>query len=181
VAAYSKHADEVRKISIVPRGHAALGYTLQLPEGDQYLKSQAELNDKIRGLLGGRAAEETVFGEITTGAENDLEHATALARQMVCMYGMSDSVGLVYCAQPMNSFLPPPGETRLQRDCSEQTAREIDEEVKKILDTAYAESKQILQQHRQQLDLVANELLKRETLDAQTFKDLINQPTPIAQ
>ena len=181
VAAYSKHADEVRKISIIPRGHAALGYTLQLPETDQYLKSQAELTDKIKGLLGGRASEETVFGEITTGAENDLEHATALARQMVCMYGMSDSVGLVYCAQPVNSFLGAQGEGPLQRDCSEETAREIDEEVKKILDTAYAESKQILQQHRAQLDLVANELLKRETLDAQTFKELINQATPIAK
>ena len=181
VAAYSKHADEVRKISIIPRGHAALGYTLQLPETDQYLKSQAELTDKIKGLLGGRASEETVFGEITTGAENDLEHATALARQMVCMYGMSDSVGLVYCAQPVNSFLGAQGEGPLQRDCSEETAREIDEEVKKLLDTAYAEAKQILQQHRAQLDLVANELLKRETLDAQTFKELINQATPIAK
>ena len=179
VAAYSKHADEVRKISIVPRGHAALGYTLQLPEGDQYMMSHAELIDKIKGLLGGRAAEEVVFAEITTGAENDLEHATALARQMVCMYGMSKSVGLVYCAQHTNSFLAAAGDGTLQRDCSEQTAREIDEEVKKILDAAYAESKQILQQHRSQLDLVANELLKRETLDAQTFKDLINQATPI--
>ena len=126
-------------------------------------------------------SEEIVFGEITTGAENDLEHATALARQMVCMYGMSESVGLVHCAQPVNPFLGGPGDGALQRDCSEQTAREIDEEVKKILDAAYAESKQILQQHRAQLDLVANELLQRETLDAQTFKDLINQATPIAQ
>ena len=179
VAAYSKHADEVRKISIVPRGHAALGYTLQLPEGDHYMMSHAELIDKIKGLLGGRAAEEVVFAEITTGAENDLEHATALARQMVCMYGMSDSVGLAYCAQPMNSFLAAPGDGTLQRDCSEQTAREIDEEVKKILDAAYAESRQVLQEHRSQLDLVANELLQRETLDGQTFKDLINQVTPI--
>ena len=179
VAAYSKHADEVRKISIVPRGHAALGYTLQLPEGDQYMMSQAELIDKIKGLLGGRAAEETVFAEITTGAENDLEHATALARQMVCMYGMSKSVGLVYCAQHMNSFLAVPGDGALQRVCSEQMAREVDEEVKKMLDAAYVESKQILQEHRSQLDLVANELLKRETLDAQMFKNLINQTAPI--
>jgi cell division protease FtsH len=181
VAAYSKHADEVRKISIVPRGHAALGYTLQLPEGDQYMKSHAELIDKIKGLLGGRAAEEIVFAEITTGAENDLENATALARQMVCMYGMSESVGLVYCAQHMNSFLVAPGDGALQRDCSEQTASEIDVEVKKILDAAYGESKQILQEHGSQLDLVANELLKRETLDAQTFKDLIDHGTPIPQ
>jgi cell division protease FtsH len=181
VAVHSKHADVVHKISIVPRGRAALGYTLQLPEGDQYLMSQAELTDKIKGLLGGRAAEEVVFAEITTGAENDLEHATALARQMVCMYGMSESVGLVHCAQHMNPFLAVAGDGALQRDCSEQTAREIDEEVKKILDAAYADSKQVLQQYRAQLDLVANELMQRETLDAQTFKNLINQPAAVSQ
>jgi cell division protease FtsH len=180
VGAYSKHADVLHKISIVPRGRAALGYTLQLPESDRYLMSHAELIDKIKGLLGGRAAEEVVFAEITTGAENDLEHATALARQMVCMYGMSESVGLVHCAQHMNPYLAISGNGALQRDCSEQTAREVDEEVKKILDAAYAESKQVLQQHRAQLDLVANELVQRETLDAQTFKNLINQPTTVS-
>jgi len=177
VAAHSEHADVVHKISIVPRGRAALGYTLQLPETDQYLMSHAELIDKIKGMLGGRAAEEVVFDEITTGAENDLEHATAVARQMVCIYGMGKSVGLVHCGQQPNPFLPVAGDGMMQRDCSEETAHAIDEEVRKILDGAYAESKQILQQHRDQLDLVAGELLKRETLDAQTFRNLINQPT----
>jgi cell division protease FtsH len=178
VAAYSKHADVVRKISVVPRGRAALGYTLQLPEIDRYLMSRAELIDKIKGLLGGRAAEEIVFGEITTGAEDDLDHATALARQMVCIHGMGHSVGLVHCAQRGNPLLARPDDGLLQRDCSEQTAREIDEEVKKILDAAYLEAKQILQEHRDKVDLVAGELLQRETLDAQTFKDLINGPAP---
>jgi cell division protease FtsH len=177
VAAHSKHADVVHKISIVPRGRAALGYTLQLPETDQYLMSQAELIDKIKGMLGGRAAEELVFNEITTGAENDLEHATAVARQMVCIYGMGKSVGLVHCGQQANPFLPVPADGMMQRDCSEETAHAIDEEVRKMLDTIYAESKQILKEHRNQLDLVAGELLKRETLDAQAFKNLINQPT----
>ncbi len=181
VAVYSKHADMVRKISIVPRGRAALGYTLQLPEEDRYLMSRAELVDKIKGLLGGRAAEEVVFNEITTGAENDLEHATTLARQMVCIYGMGKSVGLVHCAQPRDPFLTVPGGDLLQRDCSEQTARDIDEEVKKILDAAYAESKQILQQHHAELDLVAKELLQRETLDAQTFKNLIEQAPVVSR
>jgi cell division protease FtsH len=176
VAAYSKHADVVHKISIVPRGRAALGYTLQLPETEQYLMSQAELIDKIKGLLGGRASEELVFNEITTGAENDLEHATAVARQMICLYGMGQSVGLVHCGQPTNPFLPVSGDGMMQRDCSEETAHAIDQEVRNILDEAYAESKQILQQHRDLLDLVASELLQRETLDAQTFKDLIRQP-----
>jgi cell division protease FtsH len=180
VAAFSKHAEPVRKISIVPRGRAALGYTLQFPEADQYLMSYDELIDKVKGLLGGRAAEEVVFSEITTGAENDLEHATTLARQMVCMYGMGKSVGLVHCAQERNPFLPLAGDGLIQRDCSNQTARDVDEEVKQILDDAYAQSKQILQQHRAQLDLVAGELLKRETLDAETFHKLINQPTAVS-
>jgi cell division protease FtsH len=132
VATFSGHADAVHKISIVPRGRAALGYTLQLPEDDQYLRSRAELVDKITGLLGGRAAEEVVFSEITTGAENDLEHATALARQMVCVFGMGKSVGLVHCAAKRPQFLPDlVAEGAWQRDCSEETAREIDEEVKK--------------------------------------------------
>ena len=177
VAAYSIHADVVHKISIVPRGRGALGYTLQLPDGDQYLMSQAELIDKIKGMLGGRAAEEVVFNEVTTGAENDLEHATAVAREMVCVYGMGKSVGLLHCAQPRNPFLPLPDYVQMQRDCSEETAREIDEEVRTILENAYGESKQMLMQHRDQLDLVARELLQHETLDAQTFKELIKQPT----
>ena len=139
--------------------------------------SRAELIDKIKGLLGGRAAEELVFNEITTGAENDLDHATAVARQMVCLYGMGESVGLVHCGEQRNPFLPVSGDDLMQRDCSEETARLIDEEVRRILDGAYAESKQILRQHRAQLDLVAGELLQRETLDARTFHNLINQPT----
>jgi cell division protease FtsH len=175
VAHFSKHADTLRKISIVPHGRAALGYTLQLPSDDQYLMSKDELLDKIRGMLGGRAAEEVFFGEITTGAENDLEHATALVRQMICTYGMGESVGLVHCAQRANPFPSGVGEGFVQRDCSEQTAREIDEEVKRILDAAYADAKSLLQQHRAQVDLLAGELLKSETLDAQTFSDLLTQ------
>jgi len=175
VAAYSKHADVLHKISIVPRGRAALGYTLQLPEDDQYLMSRPALIDKIKGMLGGRAAEEVVFHEITTGAENDLEHATTVARQMICVYGMGGSVGLMHVGQQPNPFLPISNDGMV-RDCSEETAHAIDDEVRKILDAAYAESKQILLQHRAQLDLVAGELLKRETMDAQTFKDLINRP-----
>jgi cell division protease FtsH len=173
VAVYSKHGEEIRKISIVPRGRAALGYTLQIPEADQYLMTQAELTDKIKGLLAGRAAEEIVFHEISTGAENDLDHATALARQMVCAYGMGKSVGPVHYAQGREPFLPVPNDGLAQRDCSEQTARESDEEVKRILDAAYAESKQLLEQHRSEVELVANELLHRETLDAQALNNLI--------
>jgi cell division protease FtsH len=180
VAAYSRHADPVHKISIIPRGRAALGYTMQLPGDDQFLLSKSELTDRIRGILGGRAAEEIVFAEITTGAENDLERATALARQMVCVYGMSEKIGLAHCAQRNNSFNPGM-DGAFQRDCSEETAREIDVEVKKFLDHRYVEAKDILNAHRDQLDLVSSELLKRETLDRQAFYSLIGKtPEPEA-
>ena len=175
VAAYSEHADPVHKISIVPRGRAALGYTLQLPTEEQFLMTRSELVDRIKGMLGGRSAEEVVFGEISTGAENDLEHATALARQMVCMYGMSDGVGLVHVANRQDGYLPPISRRATQRDCSEETVREIDIEVKKLLDDAHDDARAILNEHRDQLDLVAQELLKRETLDAAAFNELIGQ------
>jgi cell division protease FtsH len=177
VAAHSEHADAVHKISIIPRGRAALGYTMQLPTDDQYLLSQSELMDKLRGLLGGRAAEELVFSEVTTGAENDLEHATALARQIVCVYGMSEKVGLARCVQRTNQFLASP-DSQLQRDCSEETAREVDEEVKKLLDRAYTEAKETLMAFRQEMELVTRELLKNESLDGPSFYKLIGKPTP---
>ena len=173
VAAYSKYADPVHKISIIPRGRAALGYTLQLPAGEHYLMTRAQLLDRIRGMLGGRAAEEVVLHEITTGAENDLEHATALARQMVCLFGMSEAIGLVRCAQRQDGLMLHDG--TFQRDCSERTAEEIDVEVKRLLDEAYQEAKGILEAHRDQLELVTQELVTSESLDARTFNRLIGR------
>jgi cell division protease FtsH len=157
VAAHSEHADPVHKISIVPRGRAALGYTMQLPSEDQFLLTRSELIDRLRGLLGGRAAEEIVFGEVSTGAQNDLERATALARQMVAVYGMSERVGLPNCAHRQSMFLAGT-DSALQRDCSEQTAREIDEEVKAILHGAYDEAKRCLTTHRDQLEKIARQV-----------------------
>jgi cell division protease FtsH len=178
VAAFSKHADRVHKISIVPRGQAALGYTLQLPTDDQFLLTQSELTDRIKGLLGGRASEEVAFGEVSTGAENDLDRATALARQMVCLYGMSDTVGLVHCGKRPSLFLPSAGGMS-QEECSDETARQIDQEVKKFLDLAYGEAKGILTEHRSQLESVAQELIRRETLDRAEFEKLLGQePSP---
>jgi cell division protease FtsH len=185
VAAHSEHADPVHKISVIPRGRAALGYTLQLPQAEQFLATRAELLDRIRGLLGGRAAEDLVYGEVTTGAENDLERATSLARQMVCMFGMSEQIGLAHVAQRQGPAFLPGMENQMQRDCSEATARQIDAEVKKILDRAYAEAKEVLTVHRDQLELVTNELLKRETLDGASFNELIGReghaevPSPV--
>jgi cell division protease FtsH len=177
VAAYSTHADPVHKISIVPRGHAALGYTLQLPADDQFLLTRAELLDRVKGLLGGRASEELVFGEVSTGAENDLEHATTLARRMICLYGMGESVGLVHCGQRPSMFLPG-ADGASQVDCSPQTARDIDTEVKKLLDAAYLDAKEILSQRRDKLDLVAQDLIERETLDGAAFRRLLGLAEP---
>jgi cell division protease FtsH len=177
VAAHSEHADPVHKISIVPRGRAALGYTMQLPNSEQFLATKSELLDKLRGLLGGRAAEDIVFGEITTGAENDLERATAMARQMVCVFGMNDRVGLAHLAQRQSAFLNTP-EAPLQRDFSEDTARAVDEEVREILDRTYTEAKEILSTFRDQLEKVSAELLKKETLSGADFYALIGLKQP---
>jgi cell division protease FtsH len=177
IAAYSVHADPVHKISIVPRGRGALGYTMQLPSEDQFLMTRSELLDRIRGLLGGRAAEEVVFAEVSTGAQNDLERATALARQMVALYGMSERLGLANNVQRQPTFLHGQ-EFQFQRDCSEATAREIDEEVKKLLDLAYEQARETLSAHRDQLEHVAAELLKTESIDGPTFYRLVGREVP---
>jgi cell division protease FtsH len=173
VAAFSRFADPVHKISIIPRGHAALGYTMQLPVEDQHLMGRTALLDRLKGLLGGRAAEEIAFGEVSTGAENDLQHATAIARQMVAMFGMGESVGLMHCGQRTSPFGPLAPDEILQRDCSEQTAREIEQEVRLILDHAYADARTILGNHRELLDGVASVLLEKETLDGKELEALI--------
>jgi cell division protease FtsH len=177
VAAHTLHADAVHKISIVPRGRAALGYTLQLPTEDQFLLTRSELVDRIRGLLGGRAAEEIVLGEVSTGAQNDLERATAIGRQMVAMYGMSDRVGLGSCALRQPTFLNS-SESQIQRDCSEETAREIDQEVRKLLDESYDDAKEVLSAHRDELELLTTELIKHEAMDGKTFYSLIGREQP---
>ncbi len=179
VALHSPHADPVHKISIVPRGRAALGYTLQRPAADLNLYTRAALVDRIRVALGGRAAEELVFGEVSTGAANDLERATQLARRMVTMFGMSEAVGLVYCGLDEGGmFLGRGGlESPIRRDCSEDTARAVDAEVKRLLDDAYAEACALLRAHHAALDRVAGVLLEREMLDAETFVKLARGAT----
>jgi len=178
VAAYSKDADPVRKISIVPRGRAALGYTLQLPTAEQFLMTRQGILDRVRGLLGGRAAEETIFGEVSTGAENDLERATALVRQMVCVYGMNGTVGLARTVQQDTSPWMSGAQGALVRNCSEATAEIIDHEVKATLDKSYVEACEILTTHRDQLELIATTLIQRETLDGPTFYGLIHRSPP---
>tara|TARA_R110002049_G_scaffold285698_4_gene467106 strand:- start:280781 stop:282853 length:2073 start_codon:yes stop_codon:yes gene_type:complete len=174
VSAFCQTSDPVHKISIVPRGKAALGYTMQLPVGERFIMTKTELLDRLRGLLGGRAAEDIQYGEISTGAENDLETATAMARQMVCMYGMSEKVGLTHCARRENEYLPDsPYAGTL--DCSPDTAHEIDQEVRQLLDNAYRDAKRILNTHRDVFERVAQALFTAETLDEMAFSALLNQ------
>ncbi len=169
VAAYCKTADPVQKISIIPRGRAALGFTMQIPEAEQFLRTRPELVERLRVMLGGRAAEDLVLGEASTGAQDDLSHATALARHMVCTFGMSDRLGLTICARPMDGqYLGLDG--AVQRDCSEDTAREIDLEVKGMLSRAFDEARAILTENREELERVAKALLERETLDRAGFE-----------
>ena len=150
-----------------------------VPTDDQFLLTRAELLDRMRGLLGGRASEELIFSEVSTGAENDLEHATTFARRMVCVYGMGEAVGLVHCAQRPSMFLPA-GDGTSQIDCSPQAARDIDNEIKKLLDAAYLDAKSILTQQRDKLEVVAQKLIKRETLDGATFRQLLGMsPAPV--
>lgn len=180
VAAYSKNADPVRKISIIPRGRAALGFTMQLPTEQQFLMTSEGILDRIRGLLGGRAAEEIIFHEASTGAENDLERATALARQMVCIYGMNDTAGLARTVHAESSPYLGSADINLIRDCSEATAQMIDREVKRILDNSYNEARALLEVHSHDLELVATELIKEETIDGATFYALLKKPEPAA-
>jgi len=175
VAALSEYANPVHKISIVPRGKAALGYTMQLPADDQYLKTRNELYDEIKCLLGGRAAEEIYFEDVSTGAQNDLERATILARQMVTMYGMSEKIGLAHCAQRQSPYFLATTETGMVRDCSEETAREIDEEVKGILSFCYEESKKILTQKQALFEIIVMELMEKETIDGSDFQKLLEK------
>jgi cell division protease FtsH len=152
-------ADPVRKVSIIPRGQA-LGVTFQSPETDRYGYSAKYLRGRIIGALGGRAAEDIVYGDMTTGAESDLEQVTRIARQMVGRWGMSPAIGPV-------SVLPPPGqETPFGQDgVAPATKQLVDEEVRRIVDDCYAEAVATLREHRHQLDRLAHTLLERETLD----------------
>ncbi|HOG48845.1 MAG TPA: cell division protein FtsH, partial [Anaerolineae bacterium] len=171
VMANLEHADPVHKVSIIARG-MALGYTMSLPEDDRYLQSKAKLQDAIAGMLGGRAAEELVFGDITTGASDDLEKATKLARVMVTQYGMSDELGprtfgqkeeLVFLGREIGE----------QRDYSERVAQQIDEEIHKIIVGCYNRALEILRSKRDRLEALAAQLIERETLEAGEVQAII--------
>jgi cell division protease FtsH len=165
-------ADPVSKISIIPRGVAALGYTQQLPTEDRYLMTRSELLARIHVLLGGRVAEEMIFGDISTGAQNDLQKATEIARTMVTQFGMSEKIGVVSLEGPRTPmFLPVP--MQVTKEYSEETARTIDEEVKKILSEIHSKVAEILSAHREKLDALANLLLEKEVIDRPQLQEIL--------
>jgi cell division protease FtsH len=168
-------ADPVNRVTIVPRGQA-LGVTYQRPDSDRYNYPEAYLRARIVGMLGGRAAEEIVYGTKTTGAESDIEQATALARRMVTRWGMSERVGLVQLAPRDNPYLNGQGEFGTSKPFSEETAEVIDSEVLRIINESHDQAKQLLTEHRKQLDALAQALVARETLNEQEILDVTGLP-----
>jgi cell division protease FtsH len=163
---------KVAKISIVPRGMAALGYTLQLPTEERFLNSKEDLEGQIATLLGGRSAEELVFGEVTTGAANDLQRATDIAEQMVGTYGMSDVLGpLAYDKQGGSRFLG--GANNPRRVVSDATAQAIDKEVRGLVDRAHGRALAILRHNRGLLESISQQILEKEVIEGDDLKNLL--------
>lgn len=171
VAAMQTESAPVQKITIIPRTSGALGYTMQVEQNDKVLMSRQELENKIATFAGGRAAEEVVFGEITTGAANDIEQATKLARAMIARYGMSDDFDMVAMETVNNKYLG--GDTSLE--CAEETQREIDEKVVELVKTQHEKARQILQENRSKLDELAKVLYEKETITGKEFMEILNK------
>ena len=170
VAAMQSHSAPVQKITIIPRTSGALGYTMQVEEGDKYLMTKQEIENKIATFTGGRAAEEVVFGEITTGASNDIEQATKLARAMITRYGMSDDFDMVAMETVNNQYLG--GDTSLA--CSADTQKEIDRKVVELVKAQHEKAKKILQENREKLDVLAEYLYEKETITGGEFMKILN-------
>ena len=171
VTALQKDAEPVQKITIVPRTMGALGYVMQVPEEEKYLNTKKELEAMLVVSLAGRAAEELVFDTVTTGAANDIEQATRIARAMVTQYGMSEKFGLMGLATQENQYLT--GRTVL--NCGDATAAEIDTEVMKMLKNAYAEAKRLLSENREAMDQIAAFLIEKETITGKEFMKIFRQ------
>ena len=176
VAESVKHADKVHKISIIPRGVAALGYTQQQPTEDRYLVTRPELLDRLAVLLGGRVAEELVFGDISTGAQNDLQRATDIARSMVTEYGMSDRLGPVtYELPPHPMFLP--DNFTSKKTYSETKATQIDEEITSLIEQTHKRVQEILGTRRQVLDKLARLLSEKEIVQGDELRQMLSEST----
>ena len=170
VTALQKNTEPVQKITIVPRTSGALGYTMQVEEGNHYLMTKEEMENKIATLTGGRAAEETVFGSITTGASNDIEQATKLARAMITRYGMSDEFGMVALETVTNQYLG--GDASLA--CSADTQTKIDQQVVALVQKQHEKALQILTENRAKLDELARHLYEKETITGEEFMSILN-------
>ncbi|MGD8699135.1 MAG: cell division protein FtsH, partial [Gemmatimonadales bacterium] len=179
VAQCVDHADPVHKISIIPRGIGALGYTQQLPTEDRYLLTRAELEDRIAVLLGGRVAEEIVFGEMSTGAQNDLSRVTEIARSMVSEYGMSEALGPITYESRARDMLGYRGSLEAEPvQHSEETRKEIDREVRRIVDGAHDHVHDLLMRERTALDAVAQRLLEKEVIEGDELRKILEQYAP---
>ncbi len=177
VAESVEHADPVHKISIIPRGIAALGYTQQQPTEDRYLMTRSELLDRLAVLLGGRVAEELVFEEISTGAQNDLQRASDIARSMVTAYGMSDRLGLVSYERPRQALFLPESFS-LPKNYSEAKAAQIDEEVARFVEEAHQRVRKILSERRTVLDDLAHLLSEKESVQGEELREMLSAATP---
>jgi cell division protease FtsH len=173
VAESVEHADPVHKISIIPRGIAALGYTQQLPTEDRYLLTRSELIDRLAVLLGGRVAEELVFNEISTGAQNDLQRASDIARAMVAEYGMSDRLGLVSYERPRQAMFLPESLSS-GKNYSEAKAGQIDEEVARFIEEAHQRVRKILSERRTVLDDLAHLLSRQESVQGEELRTMLS-------
>ena len=182
LVAYSlPNTDPVHKVSIIPRGLAALGYTLQRPEGDRYLLTQAELESRVQVLLAGTCSEEMVFEDISTGAQNDLERASAIARSMVMDYGMSRLGRVNFRESNRSAFLAAGPDMQREYSHSEQTAREIDQEVKRIIDESLDKVRHILETRMKSLRALSARLLEKEVIDSDELKSIIEENSPSPQ
>jgi cell division protease FtsH len=175
------NTDPVHKVSIIPRGLAALGYTLQRPEGDRYLLTQGELESRIQVLLAGTCAEEMVFEDVSTGAQNDLERASAIARSMVMDYGMSRLGRVNFRESNRSPFLASGPDMQREYSHSEQTAREIDQEVKRIVDESLDKVRHILETRMASLQALSARLLEKEVIDSAELKSIIEENSPSPQ
>lgn len=177
VSALQKDSEPVQKITIVPRTMGALGYVMQTPEEEKFLNTKKELQAMLVGMLGGRAAEEIVFDTVTTGASNDIEKATSVARAMITQYGMSEKFGLIGLESIQNRYL----DGRPVMNCGQETASEIDHEVMKMLKEAYEEAKKLLSEHRESLDKIAAFLIEKETITGKEFMKIFHEVEGIAE
>ena len=179
ISAIQKNSEPVQKITIVPRTMGALGYVMYVPEEETYLKSDAELEDMLVSIFGGRAAEEIVFGSVTTGAANDIEKATSIARAMITQYGMSKKFGLIGLATQEDKYLS----GRTVMNCGDDTATEVDKEVMDMLKVAYEKAKEILRDNRKVMDKLAEFLIEKETITGKEFMEILRKekglPEPV--